>query len=402
MHPMRKRTAWSAVLLLLAIGLAALGLVAPSSGRALSFVVRSAGIDRQHPTVARWWTQAVTEADEQVPTRDGPMPARWYRPARRSTRTALLVPGVNAMGIDEPRLIGFARTLAATGLTILTVATPDLARYQVTPRTTDMIEDAALWLAGRRPEPDGRIGMMGISFAGGLSVVTAGRPSLRDRVAFVFSFGGYADFLDVLRFLCTGIEPLLPGEPAEARPGEKLVPGGVWRAPHDYGVAVLALDLADHLVPPDQVEPLREAILTFLHASHLALYDQKQAAETFERARRLAAALPEPAATIMRQVNDRNVAVLGPRLLPFTEYARDPALSPIRSPAPRAPVYLLHGADDNVIPARETEILAYHLQGKTQVHALLSRLISHAEVDRTPTLGEVWRLVGFWASLFRQ
>jgi fermentation-respiration switch protein FrsA (DUF1100 family) len=177
----------------------------------------------------------------------------------------------------------------------------------------------------------------------------------------------------------------------------------VWRAPHDYGVAVLALGLADRLVPAEQVEPLRTAILTFLHASHLALYDQKSADLTFAEARTLAAALSEPSATIMREVNARDVASLGPRLLPFVaDYARDPALSPDRSPAPLAPVYLLHGTEDNVIPAREAGFLVRYLQGKTEVHWLLSGLISHAEVDRPATNGEVWKLVNFWASLLRQ
>ena len=37
-----------------------------------------------------------------------------------------------------------------------------------------MIEDAALWLSPQRDlAPDGRVGMMGISFAGGLSIIAA-------------------------------------------------------------------------------------------------------------------------------------------------------------------------------------------------------------------------------------
>jgi hypothetical protein len=46
---------------------------------------------------------------------------------------------------------------------------------------------------------------MGISFAGGLSVVAAGRPALRDHVAYVFSFGGHGDMQRVLRYLCSGL-----------------------------------------------------------------------------------------------------------------------------------------------------------------------------------------------------
>src|SRR5262249_55418473 len=154
-------------------------------------------------------------------------------------------------------------------------------------REPDMIEDAALWAASR-PElaPDGRVGLMGISFAGGLSVVAAGRPSLADKVAFTFSLGGHGDLARVLAFLCTGVQP--DGQP---------------RKPHDYGVAIILLNVAAQVVPPEQVEPLRAGILTFLRASHLAMHDAQRANETFAEARRLQAQMPEPAATFMRYVN---------------------------------------------------------------------------------------------------
>ena len=64
--------------------------------------------------------------------------------------------------------------------------------------------------------PDRKVGLMGISFSGGFSVVAAGRPSMADRVAFVFSFGGHADLPRVLRYLCTGVEPR-PGNQVRLR-----------------------------------------------------------------------------------------------------------------------------------------------------------------------------------------
>ena len=90
---------------------------------------------------------------------------------------------------------------------------------------------------------------MGISFAGGLSVVAAGRPSIRDRLAFVYSFGGHGDLPRVLRYLCTGLEPAKPDDPPGA-------PVRV-RPPHDYRVAVILVGIADRMVPPEQVKPLR-------------------------------------------------------------------------------------------------------------------------------------------------
>ena len=94
----------------------------------------------------------------------------------------MLTPGVHAMGIEEPRLKGLAGELAATGVTVVTIASPDLAHYRFTPQSVDQIEDAAKWLLAQPGlAPGGKVGLMGISFAGGLSLVAAGRPSIRDR-----------------------------------------------------------------------------------------------------------------------------------------------------------------------------------------------------------------------------
>jgi dienelactone hydrolase len=300
------------------------------------------------------------------------------------------------MGIDEPRLIGLSNELAATGLAVVTMELPDLASYRFTPETVDLIEDGARWLSARRDlTPDGKIGLMGISFAGGLSVVAAGRPPLRDHLAFVFSFGGHGDLPRVLRYLCTGVEPLKPGD----SPG---TPPHV-RPPHDYGVAVILVGIADRVVPADQVDALRRGIVTFLRASQLDLIDKTKAAAVFDEARALAAALPEPSASLMKLVNARDVRGLGARLLPVLDAIQYPdSLSPDHSAPPPAPVFLLHGADDTVIPSVESLLLASHLEGRTRVRTLLSGLITHAEADRAAAAGDVIKLVGFWAELLNE
>jgi fermentation-respiration switch protein FrsA (DUF1100 family) len=165
----------------------------------------------------------------------------------------------------------------------------------------------------------------------------------------------------------------------------------------------MVLDLAASIVPADQVESLRQGVLVFLEASHLALYDAAGAQRKFEKARGLEATLPEPAATYLHLVNTRNVEALGARLLPFVgALGDDAALSPERSPAPHAPVYLLHGSDDNVVPASESLLLARHLEGTVPVHVLLSPLITHAEVNKDASASDVWRLIAFWASILRR
>jgi dienelactone hydrolase len=352
---------------------------------AAAFVVRAAGMQGVARTAAALEAETVSETAAAIPWRGGQLRGRVYTPADVTGRAILLVPGVHAAGIDEPRLINFAREIAASGHPVVTAELPDLAHYQITPRSTDMIEDAGDWVtrewSGRVARRDRLVGLMGISFGGGLSVVAASR--MTGRAAWVLSFGGHGDLLRTLRYLCTGVQP-----------------DGAHRPPHDYGVVIILLGVADRLVPPEQVQPLRAAILSFLKASHLDMFDKPRAALEFEHARALAASLPEPARTFMTWVNTRDVAHLGPVLLPHVSaMGDDTALSPERNPPPQLPVYLLHGADDNVIPAVESALLAADLRrrGGTVVQ-LSTPLITHAEVDHPPGVVEIWRLVRFWAA----
>jgi len=362
----------------------------PSLRRGAAFVIQAAGMEGPLRTIASRESTTVTAmAVQRIPWRGGVLRSRAYQPYRASGRGVLLVPGVHAAGIDEPRLVGFARDLAAAGHPVLTVELPDLAHYEITPRTTDMIEDAALWMTGRSEfrGRDGRVGVLGISFGGGLSIVAAGRPSLRQDVAWVMALGGHGDLPRTLEYLCTGVQA-----------------DGVVRPPHDYGLAIVLLGAANRVVPAEQVEPLRAAILSYLEASRLDMVDKAKANLEFARAKTLAAGLQEPSRTYMNFVNARDVARLGPVLLPhMAELGGDPALSPSRSPAPAAPVFLLHGTDDNVVPAIESTLLARDLRARgVRVHVLLTPLITHAEVDRARTFREVWRLIDFWSDLLSE
>lgn len=365
-----------------AVGALAALAVAPRYLRAAALVVNAAGVGGWPHALASWHAAGFRTEERQIPSRHGRLRARLYGPQGRPRCALLMVPGVHAGGLDEPRLVDFAGHLASRRFAVLTVELPDLLHYRVTPRTTDMIEDAATWaVGGGGLARDRHVGIVGISFGGGLCVSAAGRPALRDRVSFVLSLGGHGDLRRTLRFLCTGV-----------------LADGTRRRPHDYGVALALLAVAADVVPPAQVDPLRRGILTFLDGSRLDLVDKAGAAAAFERARALGRDMPEPAASFMRQVNTRDVAALGAALLPHVaSISDDPALSPERSPAPAAAVYLLHGAADDVIPSIESRRLAEHLQGKTRVRLLVTPVIGHAGVVRRPGLRDAGRLVTFWA-----
>lgn len=357
----------------------------------LVFVIRAGDMSGPVRWIAdRYPTVGEAERIVTIPTPNGTLRARVYWPDEEPRRTVLLVTGLHAAGIDEPRLVAFARELAQRRVAVVTPDIPELSSFDITPGITDSIESSATWLAVESGlAPDHTVGMMGISFSGGLSIVAAGRPRLRDHVAYVFALGGHDDLPRVLRYLCTGSEPAFePDAPAVTRP------------PHDYGVAVVLLGVADRMVPSEQVAPLGAAMRRFLWAAHLDRDNKPEAAREFAALRELERMLPEPSRTLLKHVNDRDVARLGPRLLPHIgSYGTDPALSVSKSPKPSAPVFLLHASDDNVIPAIESRYLAEDVRGSAPVRLLLSNVISHAAADRPAQIGEVMRLAFFWGDL---
>ena len=330
----------------------------------------------------------VTTEDLQVPTRYGPIAARLYRTSARSAPALVVIPGVHGGGVDEPRLAALSRRISAAGANVLSAPLPDLRAYRLTPNATDMIEDVALWMASRGDlAPEKRVGLVGVSFAGGLALVAAGRPALKDRLTAVFALGAHADLPRVIRYLCM-----------DAGAPKTLAP------PHDYGVVLMLRASIPIVAPPDQQAALDRALVTFLDASSAESSDKTRSATLFESARTAEAALPEPSRSLMHAVNSRDVPALGRLLATHAErIGGDPALSPVRSPATQAPVFLLHGLDDNVIPSSEAGVLSSFLttSGNNHVEMLLTPLISHADARTNARTADTWRLVRFWTRLWR-
>lgn len=359
-------------------------------GRTIGLLLRAARVDAPAlRPITRWQTSSITETERTLPSRRGTLRARVYTPATIRTRPLLLVSGVHALGIDEPRVRHLATEIARAGTMVVTPDLPDLQQYLVTGRLTDDIEDAAIVLAREHaassaPGTDARIGLLGVSFSGGLSIIAAGRPSLRDRVAFVFSYGGHASLRRVVYYLASGRHP-----------------DGDVPPPHDYGGVVLLMNVAPALVPAPQAAGLRAGVARFLHASHLDMFDKPQAAREFDAAITLEADLPEPARQVMHLVNTRNAAELGRTMLPhLATMSADPSLSPETSAVPSAPVFLLHADGDAVIPTREAHLLRSTLESRgATVRLFTTTLLDHADIKRPPRLGELVGMVRFWAEM---
>jgi hypothetical protein len=260
MRVMRARRLLALVVLLAALLGAAL--IARPYAHGLSFVIRAAEMQGAARGVADLDTVRVSTREIAIPTRRGPMRARLYEPSGSHRRAALLTSGLHASGIDEPRLVRLAQRRRQPHrrrhTRLLAVAFELALHHRRHQEPAGGSSDAAL--------PDHTAAVMGISFSGGLSIVAAGRPSLAGRVAYVFSLGGHDNLARVMQYLCTGTEVRpMPDVTlgVSARPPNFVLP------PHDDGVAVILLSLADQMVPGTQVDRLRAGVRQYLRASAL-------------------------------------------------------------------------------------------------------------------------------------
>ncbi len=305
--------------------------------------------------------------------------ARVYQPTGDYDRVLVVAHGVHFGGYDEPRLVHFSKRLAGLGHVVITPDIQDLKNYRIHARALEDIEQVTKWALDDSgfvdPSDGGRVGLLGTSFAGGLCVSAAGSKELKDRLDFVFSFGGHADLKRTMKYLVTGDLP----------DGGKL-------PRHIYGQAVILSRFAHRLVPFKDVEPLKQALNHYLR-------------EEWKSVREKAANLNPEARRLVMLCLERKTEELGPILEPLVKTETTPsALSPIRSAPPSCPVFLLHGSVDNVIPPSEATALERWASKSTETTALISPLITHVELgdeDQGFSPMAYYHIIRFWTELLR-
>jgi len=319
----------------------------------------------------------VLERDVTIAGSTGPIRARLYRRADMVRAPGLVVAhGVHYRGIDERRLVPFARELARAGRVVLTPLLADLADYRITPDGVTVIMDAVTWLSAQRNlVSTPRVGLMGFSFAGGLALVAASRPELEDKLEWVTSIGGHHDLSRVLHFLVSD---------------EIQTPRGpVHEKAHEYGLLVAVYGSLEHFVEPPDQETLRDALRSWLH-------EDRAAAVTRASQRRTGSG-----EHLFVLLESGRLGTLRPALERlFDERRADlAALSPSgRLSRIGVPVYLLHGSADSVIPPSETQWADRELTDEPH-QALISPLLEHVEVNKSAALGHQIALVDFMARM---
>ena len=159
------------------------------------------------------------------------------------------------------------------------------------------------------------------------------------------------------------------------------------RAPHDYGLAIVLLGVADAIVPPDQVAAAARRHL-LVSRSVATRRDRQGQGGRGVRARENARGRAGRAGAHVYGLRERaRRRAARPAAAPDTGAARRrPRAVAVAIPPPRCQVYLLHGTDDNVVPGDRVHVAGAGLPRSWRpVELLETPLITHAEVDRSST-----------------
>lgn len=308
-----------------------------------ALVALAVGPVRRHLAAARMLTRFGADVDLGTPGQPmtvAGLDARAYG----SGPPLLLVHGVHPGGMREPRLVRFARILAAEGYRVVTPQLSALAEFRLDPETATRIAEAAAELA--RESPDGRVGIVGISIGGGMALLAADRePAIRA----VLAIGPHHDARRLTSWWLGETIEGPDGVPLESAP------------PETYGLQVLAHAYADEVFGPEQAPLARRAIASQFDGS-------------------------EPPEDLDGETEARLQALRTAPAPPWLAPVVNAHLDALREASPvghlgdlSADVFLLHGLADPVVPPVESAWIASELPSARVGGVLQTPLIGHAE-----------------------
>jgi pimeloyl-ACP methyl ester carboxylesterase len=329
--------------------------------------------------ITRFSRQPFTEEMGSALTPQGVLRYRLYIPANGGRHPGIvLLHGIKREGIEEPRLINFGRVLAGAGIEVMTPLLEDLADYRVTPATIDTIGNASIVLGEKMGQP--RVGILGLSFAGGLAVLAATRPEFRDKIAFVLAVGGHDDMARVARFFAANMIETPDGSAVSLKA-------------HEYGALILAYSHPEDFFPPKDTSAATVA---------LRLWIWERPADSMKTAEVLSPAGKQELDLLLHHRGELQQTFL--REVERHHNEMD-AVSPHGHLGDlRVPVFLLHGATDTIIPPSETLWLAKDVPPGELRSVLISRAMNmiHVDGEHPVTLAEKWDLVNFFAGVLKQ
>ena len=220
------------------------------------------------------------------------------------------------------------------------------------------------------------MGVLGISFGGGLSLLAASKPQFERHIRFVVSVGAHDDLERVSQFFITN---------QIARPDGTILQ----MTAHEYGPLVLIYSHTEDFFRPATLRPRTKLCVCCF--GRKSTNREKQAEQ-----------LSPPSRAKMELLYNHQIEPLAAEIkrVIAQHRAEMAAVSPHdQLKSLHVPVLLLHGSADNVIPPTELLWLQRDVPSADLVLALTSPVLSHVSLEGKPTLADNLRLVHFMTKM---
>lgn len=286
-----------------------------------------------------------------------------YGPLSSSATSAvILIPGVSELGCHHPRLAALSRSLAGAGFLILTPDIKMLREFRIYPPPLDEI---SFWLhevhqvEGARKLR--RVGLAGISFSATLALIAAAEPKNRGLASYVVGIGAFDDLIRCSHFW-------FDAGPVTVAPG--------YYPTRFYAKWIIMLAAAG-MLPTEGDRQFIEQVLRTLLLQQRPPALPVSLTEEGRRWHRLALMREDQEdSQLSQQIENHVTAILYPELSTGKPAAEI-----------RCPVFLAHGAYDDLIPPDESRRLRGRIINADS-YLLITPFLTHTHPSGKPI---AWR-----------
>jgi len=286
-----------------------------------------------------------------------------FEPKYPNGKIILIVQGMTVRGIDDPRLLKQSEILRQLGYLVYLPHYPEIQNLEIKSESIDFICNDIGQIS--KENQNKSIGIISVSFSGGLSIIAASKEIVREVVDSLFIVGTFAHFRTIFEYLLLeqNIDP--------------------------YGFYIILKNFID-IIPQYNLKELKEAF-------YIAAVDDglKRNPPLLEEHFKKYPAIKEDFYNIKYNIEIRKHILK--KLLESTQILelceKFDVLSCIKNL--KARISLIHGSNDIVIPAKESLIL-YEECKKYQIPAkiVITSLLDHGNIKfNLGLINEFYKLI---------
>jgi len=309
----------------------------------------------------------------------GDIPLKIITNSKNTRDVVILYPGASPYAEYHPKMLALGAVLAASGFKVFIPRIPPLKELDITEVNIQWFNHFYSWMLDAQEIPAEKIAMVGLSYGGALmlkSLLEA--EGMLPAPKAILTYGTYSDGRTIVPFLLNG---------------EISFNGSTYTIPpHEWGLVVIFHNFLKNLTLDWDSTKIRQA-LTF------------QIGEIFSERDKIVELMPEEQQnlfhSILKGVATPEIETIVKEIVENEEDAFINLSPKFWGKKIREKVFILHGANDSMVPFTESIKLADYVP-KNEL--LISHIYEHKEISTSRgyffTLREIFRLINFYAKFF--